>query len=85
MENQTKFIIQMDADCGELANIPEDKLIEWLFYCIDNKSIKTDTILWEGHPFIEQESPCNNTANYKKFRDKGINIMQEIIDECHKR
>lgn len=85
MENQTKFIIQMDADCGELANIPEDKLIEWLFYCIDKKSIKTDTILWEGHPFIEQESPCNNTANYKKFRDKGINIMQEIIDECHKR
>lgn len=38
MENQTKFIIQMDADCGELANIPEDKLIEWLFYCIDKKA-----------------------------------------------
>ena len=85
MKRQTKFIIQMDPYMGELANIPEDKLIEWLFYCIDRKGVKADTIFWEGHCFIPQESPCNDTKTYQKFKDKGINMMSRIIDECHKR
>ena len=75
----------MDPYMGELANIPEDKLIEWLFYCIDRKGVKADTIFWEGHCFIPQESPCNDTKTYQKFKDKGINMMSRIIDECHKR
>ena len=82
---QTKFIIQMDPYMGELANIPEDKLIEWLFYCIDKKGVKADAIFWEGHCFIEQECSCFNPEIYRKFQAKGINIMQRIIDECHKR
>ena len=85
MKQQTKFIIQMDPNMAELANMPEDKLMEWLFYCVDKKSVKVDTIFWEGHCFLEQESPCNTTEIYKKFCDNGINIMQCIIDECHKR
>ncbi|MBQ7761337.1 MAG: hypothetical protein IJ400_04705 [Clostridia bacterium] len=82
---QTRFIIQMDPYAGEIANIPQDKLIEWLFYCVDKKGVKVDAIFWEGHCFMEQESPCNNTQIYKKFQAKGINIMGRIIDECHKR
>ena len=82
---QTRFIIQMDPYTGELANIPEDKLIEWLFYCVDKKGVKVDTIFWEGHCFIEQETPHYNTKIYKKFREKNVNIMERIINECHKR
>jgi len=82
---QTKFIIQMDPYMGELANIPEDKLMEWLFYCVDKKGVKADAIFWETHCFLPSESPCNTTKIYKKFQDKGINIMGRIIDECHKR
>lgn len=75
----------MDPYMGELANIPTDELIKWLFHCVDKKGVKVDAIFWEGHCFIEQESPCNNTKIYKKFQDKGIDIMKLIIDECHKR
>ena len=75
----------MDPYMGEIANIPEDKLIEWLFHCVDKKGVKVDAIIWEGHCFIEQECPCYNAPIYKKFQDKGINIMGRIIDECHKR
>jgi len=82
---QTRFIVQMDSYMGELANIPEDKLIEWLFYCIDKKGVRVDTILWEGHCFFEQELSYYNADIYRKFQDKGINIMGRIIDECHKR
>ena len=82
---QTRFIIQMDSYAGEIANIPVDKLIAWLFYCVDKKGVRVDEIFWEGHCFMEQESPCNNTRIYKKFQAKGINIMGRIIDECHKR
>ena len=82
---QTRFIIQMDTYTGELANIPEDKLIEWLFYCVDKKGVKVDTICWEGHCLFEQELPCYNTDIYRKFQANGIDIMARIIDECHKR
>ena len=82
---QTKFIIQMDPYMGELANIPEDKLIKWLFYCVDKKGVKVDAIFWETHCFTPSESSCNTTKIYKKFQEKGINIMGRIIDECHKR
>jgi hypothetical protein len=75
----------MDPYMGEIANIPEDELIKWLFFCIDNKGVKVDTIFWEQHCFTPAESPCNTTNIYKKFQDKGINIMGRIIDECHKR
>ncbi len=85
MKQQTRFIIQMDPYMGELANIQEDKLIKWLFYCVDNKGVKADAIFWEQHCFTPLESPCNTTEIYKKFQDKGINIMGRIIDECHKR
>ena len=82
---QTKFIIQMDPYAGEIANIPVDKLIDWLFYCVDKKGVKVDEIFWEGHCFMEQELPCYNAPVYKKFQEKSINIMSRIIDECHKR
>ena len=82
---QPRFIIQMDPYMGDLASIPEDKLIEWLFYCIDKKSVRVDTIFWEQHCFTPLESPCNTTKIYKKFQENGINIMERIIDECHKR
>ena len=75
----------MDPYMGELANIPEDKLIEWLFYCVDKKSVKVDAIFWEGHCLFEQEMDCFNTDIYRKFKQKGIDIMARIIDECHKR
>ena len=75
----------MDTYTGELANIPEDKLIEWLFYCVDKKGVKVDTICWEGHCLFEQELPCYNTDIYRKFQANGIDIMARIIEECHKR
>ena len=75
----------MDSYIGDLAKIPEDKLIEWLFYCVDKKGVKVDAIFWEGHCFFEQELPCYNTDIYRKFRDKGVDIMACIVDECHKR
>ena len=75
----------MDPYMGELANIPTDKLIKWLFYCVDKKGVKVDTIIWEGHCFFEQETSHFNTEIYRKFQEKGINIMGLIIDECHKR
>ena len=75
----------MDSYMGELANIPEDKLIDWLFYSIDKKGVKADAIFWEGHCFFEQELPCYNTEIYRKFQEKGVDIMGRIIDECHKR
>ena len=80
-----RFIIQMDPYMGDLSKIPEDKLIEWLFYCIDKKGVKADAIFWEGHCFFEQELSCYNTEIYRKFKEKGTNIMGRIIDECHKR
>ena len=82
---QTRFIVQLDPYMGELANTPQDKLIEWLFYCVDKKGVKVDAIFWEGHCFMEQESPCYNTGIYRKFQENGVNIMEIIIDECHKR
>ncbi|MBQ4510023.1 MAG: hypothetical protein II984_04805 [Clostridia bacterium] len=82
---QTRFIIQLDPYMGQLANIPEDKLIDWLFYCIDKKDVKADVIFWEGHCFFEQELNCYNADIYRKFQEKRINIMERIIDECHKR
>ena len=82
---QTRFIIQMDPYIGPLADIPQEKLIEWLFYCIDKKGVSIDAIFWEGHCFYELECPCYNTDIYRKFQAKGINIMKRIIDECHKR
>ena len=82
---QPKFIIQLDPYTGELANIPVDKLMEWLFYCVDKKGVKVDAIFWEGHCFFDLELPCYNAEIYRKFKAKGINIMERIIDECHKR
>ena len=82
---KTSFIIQMDPYMGELANIPENKLIDWLFYCIDKKGVKVDAIFWEGHCFYEQELPCYNADVYRKFQEKGIDVIGRIIDECHKR
>ncbi len=75
----------MDTYTGELANIPEDELIKWLFYCIDNKGVKADAIFWEGHCLFEQELPFYNTDIYRKFQANGIDVMARIIDECHKR
>ena len=75
----------MDSYMGEIANMPKEKLIEWLFHCIDKKGVKADAILWEGHCYFEQELPCYNTGIYRKFQEKGIDIMGLIIDECHKR
>lgn len=75
----------MDPYMGELANIPQEKFIKWLFYCVDKKGVRVDAIIWEGHCFVEQEAPHYNAGVYKKFQDKGINIMELIIDECHKR
>lgn len=85
MKNQARFIIQLDPYMGELANIPKDKLIEWLFHCVDKKGVKVDEIFWETHCFLPSESSCNNTKIYKKFQENFINIMELIIDECHKR
>ena len=82
---QTKFIIQMDPYTADLSKIPEDKLVEWLFYCVDKKGVTIDAILWEAHCFMEQELPCYNAEIYRKFQAKGINIMARLIDECHKR
>ena len=82
---QTKFIIQMDSYIGPLADVHEDKLIEWLFYCVDKRGVKIDAIFWEGHCFMEQELPCYNTDIYGKFQNKGVDIMARLIDECHKR
>ena len=82
---RAKFIIQMDPYMGKLENIPEDKLIEWLFHCVDKKGVKIDEIFWEGHCFFELECPCYNTDIYRKFQERGLNIMERIIDECHKR
>lgn len=75
----------MDSYMGELANIPEDKLIDWLFYCVDKKGVKADAIFWEVHCFMEQELPCYNCEIFRKFQAKGIDVMKRIIDECHKR
>ena len=75
----------MDSYIGPLANIPEDKLIDWLFYCVDKKGVKPYAIFWEGHCFFEQELPCYNTDVYRKFQEKGVDIIGRIIDECHKR
>ena len=85
MKQKPKFIIQMDSYMGELANIPEDKLIEWLFYCVDKKGVRVDAIFWETHCFMEQELPCYNLEMFRKFQEKGVDIMARIIDECHKR
>ena len=82
---QTKFIIQMDPYTADLSKIPEDKLVEWLFYCVDKKGVKIDAILWEVHCFMEQELPCYNIGIYRKFQEKGIDMMRRLIDECHKR
>ncbi len=70
---------------GNLANIPEDKLIDWLFYCVDKKCVKVDAIFWEVHCFMEQELPCYNFEIFREFQKKGIDMMASIIDECHKR
>lgn len=70
---------------GDLAKIPEDKLIEWLFFCIDKKGVKVDEIFWEGHCLFELEQACYNADIYRKFQAKGIDIMARIIEECHKR
>ena len=75
----------MDPYMGNLAKIPEDKLIEWLFHCVDKKGVRIDAIFWEGHCFFELECPCYNTDIYRKFQEKGTDIMERIIDECHKR
>lgn len=83
--SQPKFILQLDPWVGGLEKIPYDKLMEWFFYSIDKNGCKVDTIFWETHCFIEQESPCNNMPLYEKCRREGVNIMQMIIDECHKR
>lgn len=85
MKQQAKFIIQLDSYIGAIASIPQDKLIDWLFYCVDKKGVKIDEIFWEGHCFFEQECPCYNADIYRKFQDNGIDIMERIIDECHKR
>ena len=61
----------MDPYMGNIANIPENKLIDWLFFCIDKKGVKVDAIFWEGHCFFEQELPCYNFEIYRKFKEKS--------------
>ena len=74
----------MDPYMGELANIPVDKLIEWLFYCVDKKDVRVDAIFWETHCFMEQELPCYNLEMFRKFQEKGIDMKKSSIETLDK-
>lgn len=80
-----KFILQMDPSVGALGKIEKEKFIEWLFYCIDVQECNVDIFLWETDCFMEQETVANNRSPYYSFKERGIDMMQIIIDECHKR
>lgn len=86
-----KFILQADYNFGWnyiLAN-PDvnaaEKLEKCYFYNIDKLGMKVDAILWESHCFLPQECESNNTDIYQCFKGRGIDMMQVLIDACHKR
>ncbi len=86
-----KFILQADFNYNwdEFLKNPvadfEKKIEECYFYNIDNGFAKVDAILWEGHPFLPQETVSNNRDIYKFFQNSGIDMMKYLIDACHKR
>ena len=88
---EKKFILQADYNFGWnyiLAN-PDvnaaEKLEKCYFYNIDKLGMKVDAILWESHCFLPQECESNNTDIYQCFKGRGIDMMQVLIDACHKR
>ena len=83
-----KFVLQADYQASntdpELFS-NEEAALEWMFHDIDNKGAQVDTILWETHPFIEMEVEEENFAAYKGLKARGCDLMNMVIDECHKR
>ncbi len=86
-----KFILQADYNYSweellknRVENF-EEKIEECYFYNIDNGYAKVDAILWEGHPFLPQETESNNREIYNFFKDSGIDMMKYLIDACHRR
>jgi len=80
-----KFIQQMDASMASLWKMDDEDLIKWLFNCIDVQGCNVDIFFWETDMFMEQETEANNRSSYIAFKERGTDIMQIIIDECHRR
>ena len=86
-----QFLLQADYSFGWdfILSKPDfdaaQKLEECYFYNMDKKGIKVDAILWESHCFLPQECESNNTEIFRYFQARGIDMMQVLIDACHKR
>lgn len=80
-----KIIMQYDPCVFKFTELRTEKLIEGLFYNVDQERAKPDIIIWETHRFLPSECENQNTDAYLQFRDRGLDMMRLILDETHKR
>ena len=80
-----KIIMQYDPDFVHIADFDLDKTVETLFWDFDHGNARADIIIWETHRFLPSECASDIWEPCKKFAARGINMMQVLIDETHKR
>ncbi|MBE6930274.1 MAG: hypothetical protein E7463_08345, partial [Ruminococcaceae bacterium] len=79
-----KIIMQYDPNFGFMGEAEPEALLHALFYDVDTRQERPDIIIWETHCFMEQEC-SNNLDTYTVLTQRGIDMMQRIIDETHRR
>lgn len=80
-----KILMQYDSDFGNFSGCDPEKLVQALFYDTDKCGENPDVILWESHSYLPQECESNTFDSCTYFSELGIDMMQRLIDETHKR
>lgn len=80
-----KVIMQYDPDIVNLSGYELQDTLNALFWDFDHGNARADIVMWESHRFLPTECASDTWDVYKTFVARGIDMMQILIDETHKR
>ena len=80
-----KVIMQYDHGFLNITKFDLGEAIKTLFWDFDHGNAHADIMLWETHSFLPAECASDKNPILQLYTEQGIDIMQIIIDETHKR